>query len=304
MMGQINYAKGDLFIMLNHSHAQEKAPKRVVLLGAGGFVGKAAVAKMSARGFAVLGLTRQDIDLCQPQAVPQLAEVLRDGDCLVVVAAKAPCKNAEMLVANTIMMNNIIAAATDKALDHVVYISSDAVYADSDKPMTEESPKAPDSLHGVMHLARELMLGSVWQDRLAILRPTLLYGAQDPHNGYGPNQFRRLAAKGEPIKLFGNGEERRDHVYIDDVAELIARVVARRSTGTLNLVSGVVTSFRDIAAEVAARSPQPTEILTTPRRGPMPHNGYRAFTTAACQTAFPDFTYTALKAGLEKSCEN
>ena len=47
---------------------------------------------------------------------------------------------------------------------------------------------------------------------LAILRPTLIYGAGDPHNGYGPNRFRRLAATGKPIILFGEGEERRDHV--------------------------------------------------------------------------------------------
>jgi nucleoside-diphosphate-sugar epimerase len=37
----------------------------------------------------------------------------------------------------------------------------------------------------------------------------------DPHNGYGPNRFRRLAAGGEEIVLFGEGEERRDHVQVE-----------------------------------------------------------------------------------------
>ena len=37
------------------------------------------------------------------------------------------------------------------------------------------------------------------------------------------------------INLFGNGEERRDHVYIDDVAELMVRVLAHRSVGALNI---------------------------------------------------------------------
>src|SRR5256885_1405531 len=73
---------------------------------------------------------------------------------------------------------------------------------------------------------------------LAILRPTLLYGAEDPHNGYGPNRFRRLANAGADITLFGEGEERRDHVLIDDLAEIVLRVLKRRSTGTLNIATG------------------------------------------------------------------
>jgi UDP-glucose 4-epimerase len=41
------------------------------------------------------------------------------------------------------------------------------------------------------------------------VRSTLIYGEGDPHNGHGPNRFRRLAAAGQEIVLFGEGEERR-----------------------------------------------------------------------------------------------
>ena len=80
---------------------------------------------------------------------------------------------------------------------------------------------------------------------LAFLRPTLIYGANDPHNGYGPNRFRRQAAKGETITLFGEGEEKRDHVPVDDVAALVSACVAapqhrhaQYRHGRLDLVSG------------------------------------------------------------------
>ncbi len=133
------------------------------------------------------------------------------------------------------------------------------------------------------------------------LRPSLIYGAGDPHNGYGPNRFRRLAAKGEPIVLFGKGEERRDHVLIDDVAELAARVIYRRSTGALNAATGVVSSFRDIAEAVVTLSGRAVPIKETPRSGPMPHNGYRAFDIAACRAAFPDFSFVPLVEGLARA---
>jgi nucleoside-diphosphate-sugar epimerase len=169
------------------------------------------------------------------------------------------------------------------------------VYADSDRPLTEASCASPGSLHGAMHLAREVMFREL-KAPLAILRPSLLYGAADPHNGYGPNRFRRLAAKGEEIVLFGEGEERRDHVFIDDVAEIAVRVLFRRSTGVLNIATGEVHSFMEIARKISS-----AKIRTTSRSGPMPHNGYRPFDAAATRQAFPDFRYTSLDEGLQKA---
>ena len=133
------------------------------------------------------------------------------------------------------------------------------------------------SLHGAMHLAREIAFRSEIPTPLAIVRPTLIYGASDPHNGYGPNRFRRQAARAEEILLFGEGEERRDHVLVDDVAALILRIALRRSTGTLNIATGETYSFRAIAEMVVAAARKPLTIKGSPRHGPMPHNGYRPF---------------------------
>jgi nucleoside-diphosphate-sugar epimerase len=54
----------------------------------------------------------------------------------------------------------------------------------------------------------------------------------DPHNGYGPNRFRRLAAAGQEIVLFGGGEERRDHVLVDDVARDASRPLSCVPSGS------------------------------------------------------------------------
>jgi nucleoside-diphosphate-sugar epimerase len=218
-------------------------------------------------------------------------KIIKEGDAVVAAAARAPVKDSAMLVENMIMACAMVRALASAA--HVVNISSDAVYADSDRPLSESSCAEPGSLHGAMHLAREVMFRNEVKAPLAILRPSLLYGAADPHNGYGPNRFRRLAASGEPIVLFGEGEERRDHVYIGDVAELVARVLYRRSRGVLNVATGSVHSFRDIAQRFSKN------IKATPRSGPMPHNGYRPFDAAATRKAFPDFRYTSLDEGLK-----
>jgi nucleoside-diphosphate-sugar epimerase len=288
-------------ILLEHLNSGPENPSRVVILGARGFVGAAAERLLLTRGVPVLPLGRAELDLLSGDAAERLARELRPTDSVLVISARAPVKNAGMLVENVRMTENICNAFAGATLRHVVYVSSDAVYRDSESPLTERSCAEPSSLHGAMHLARELMLRSVVNAPLAMLRPSLLYGASDPHNGYGPNRFRRLAAAGEDIVLFGEGEERRDHVYIDDVAELIWRVLARRSQGVLNVATGEVASFREIAERVAKMAARPVAVRGSPRVGPMPHGGYRPFDAGATKAAFPDFRYTRLDEGLAKA---
>ena len=287
--------------MLEHLYAKPSSPERVVVLGAGGFVGTATAHRLSSDGINNLPLARSDIDLLSGNAAENLAASLFGSDALVVISARAPCKDVTMLGDNIRMIEKICAALQNSPVAHVVYISSDAVYRDSPDPLTEDSCAEPGSLHGVMHLAREIMLKSVVSCPIAILRPSLLYGAEDPHNGYGPNQFRHSALAGEPIKLFGEGEERRDHVLIDDVAELVYRVLMHRSEGILNVATGTVASFREVSELVLSHLDTPPETVTLPRSGPMPHNGYRPFDPAASHNAFPDFNYTPLAVGIEKA---
>ena len=287
--------------MLEHHTSKPEKPARVVVIGAAGFVGGAVASRLEKDGVAVLRISRKEVDLLAPDASLRLERLLKPTDSVVAVSAQAPVKNADMLVENLVMARAMVRALSTISVFHVVNISSDAVYADSDKPLTESSCASPGSLHGAMHLAREVMFQSGIKAPLAILRPSLLYGAADPHNGYGPNRFRRLAAKGEDIVLFGEGEERRDHVFIDDVADLVKRVLYRSSTGVLNIATGEVHSFADIARKAISLSGKNSSVKTTARSGPMPHSGYRPFDIAGCRRAFPDFRFTPLEDGLRKS---
>jgi len=270
-------------------------------MGAGGFVGGALVARLAREGVPVLALGHREIDLLAEDAAERLARMLRPDDAFVAVSALAPCRNSGMLVKNMMMAHAMVRALAASPVAHVINISSDAVYADSPGPLTESSCTAPSTLHGAMHLAREVMFRVEVPAPLAILRPSLLYGAADPHNGYGPNRFRRQAQRGEDIVLFGEGEERRDHVFIDDLAEIAAQVLLRRSNGEINVATGEVHSFRDIAEKVVRLSGKTVAVKGSPRSGPMPHNGYRPFEIAAFRNAFPDFRYTPLQAGLARA---
>jgi UDP-glucose 4-epimerase len=283
--------------VLEHLNPVRKAPSRVVIIGAGGFVGGAIGDQLAADKVPMLALTRKELDLLKPDASATLQRFLRADDSVVFVSALAPTRNNAMLIDNLRMAEAVCAALTAQPVGHLVYVSSDAVYSDDANPVTERSCQQPSSLHGVMHLAREIMLRTALKLPLAILRPTLIYGAKDPHNGYGPNRFRRLAAKGEAIALFGDGEEKRDHVHIDDVAALVSAVLQHRSTGTLNIATGRSASFREIAEMIAAFSSCSVEIRGSPRQNPITH---RHFDITDCLKVFPEFHYIPLREGLAR----
>jgi UDP-glucose 4-epimerase len=282
------------------SEPKARKPARAVVLGANGFIGGAVLRALHGAAVETASLGRPGLDLLRPEAVDQLAGALRADDALVFVSAKAPCKNSEMLLENLAMVRTVCATLQRRSVAHVVYISSDAVYKDSPHALSETSCAEPGSLHGAMHLAREIALRSEFAGPLTVVRPTLVYGLDDPHNGYGPNRFRRLAAAGQDIVLFGEGEERRDHVDVEDVAALVVRILLHRAGGIVNAVSGEVVSFRELAEFAATEFSPRVVVKGSPRSGPMPHNGYRPFERSAAERMFPGFRFRSWAEGLAR----
>lgn len=290
--------------MLVHHQDVPVPPSRVVVLGSRGFVGSHAVSHLDSLGIPVEAVPSTVVDLTDPGSIDLLKRRLRRDDVLVFVSALTPDRGRDIgtLMRNLKMVEHVAAALAAAPCAHVVYVGSDAVYADEANPVNEASVQSPSSFHGLMHFARERMLGESLKASatpLVCLRPSLLYGAGDTHNGYGPNRFLRTARTERKISLFGNGEEKRDHVFVDDVARVIGLVVRHRSEGALNVATGVSVSFAEVAASIVAQGGGAVQIERLPRGvGPITH---RHFDVTAMLKAWPDFTYTALADGIARS---
>ena len=124
--------------------------------------------------------------------------------------------------------------------------------------VTEDSPANPVSLYGVHKLASEKYL-QIYHQNFGL--PTIALRITNP---YGPRQqihhnrycmvgwFIRQALEGRTIQIFGDGQQRRDYVYIDDLAEAFLRCAVSREAigGVVNIGSGVPTRFRDMVETV------------------------------------------------------
>lgn len=286
--------------MLQHAYDSPQNPARVVVLGARGFIAQALLRELAAGAVPVLALGSSDVDLAAADAEERLAERLQPEDAVVMLSAITPDKgrDAAALMKNLAMAKAVCGAVARVPVAHLVYISSDAVYAFDRALVNEDTPAAPIDLYGCMHRTREIMFETAAKVPVAVLRPTLIYGAGDTHNSYGPNRFRRMAAKDGKITLGGNGEETRDHVFVDDAARLIALTLRHRSAGKLNIATGRSVSFLELAQLVAQHAGKAVQIVTTPRTAPVT---YRSFDVTACRKAFSTFSYTSLEDGLPRA---
>lgn len=248
--------------------------QRIVILGSKSFIAQELITKLKDLKFQVIEISRAKINFEDQKSVSKLKKIYKKNDKIVFVAAKAPVKNYTMLASNLKICENIINSLTNINFKQFLYISSDAVYSDSFKKIVEKSHTVPDSYHGFMHLIRERMLAN-FTKKLTIVRPTLVFGNNDPHNGYGPNMFIRNAQKKINIKLFGKGEEKRDHIYVGDVANIASACLKKNKLGIFNAVSGNLYSFNQISKLIKKK--YSIKVSFTKRKGPMPHNGYRAF---------------------------
>ena len=278
--------------MLTHQ-TSPAAPSRVVLLGAQGFLASRLRAALEQARTPVHAIGSRDVDLTDPGAAAALASTLREGDSVVFLSAVTPDKGKgiDALMANLRMAEQVCTALAKVRPGHVVYISSDAVYRETEPFIDERGPADSPGLYGTMHALRERMLTATLAagTPLAVLRPAAIFGPGDTHNSYGPNRFMGAAVADHTITLFGEGEEQRDHVFVDDVVRLLQAVLECRSSGVLNVVTGQSISFGDLARKVAAIAGNVAVEGRSRAAGPIRHRHYDA---TALFRSFPKFRFT------------
>ncbi len=310
--------------MLINTSATPRPPARVVILGARGFISRHLQAWCARSNVALLTLGSDAVDLTDTKNSLQLARLLRSDDAVIMTSMLTPEKGRDFraLMSNLRMAETVCLALQQAACSHFVYLSSDAVYDAHQTPLDEDSSREPTDLYALSHSAREMMLSSELEKKkipFCILRLTSIYGTEDTHNTYGPNRFVRSALRDGCIQVLGRGEERRSHVFIQDLVRLVGLVLQHCSSGTLNVAVRPAASFGEIAEIVVRLIGRPIRVEYAPRTLSVVHRPYKAtqvfrflynlgrpigpivhrtFLNSAVFKSFPGFDFTPLEEGL------
>lgn len=161
-----------------------------------------------------------------------------------------------------------------------VYASSAAVYGDvalaTGERISETTPTRPLAPYGIDKLTSEMhagVAGSLFGLRSFGLRFFNVFGpGQAPDSPYSGviSRFVAQARSGGPITIFGDGEQTRDFVHVDDIvrALMLAEAAAGTAAPVANICTGLPTSVNELATTIASQfEPASTVVRMEARRG-------------------------------------
>jgi UDP-glucose 4-epimerase len=240
----------------------------VLVTGGAGFIGSHVVEALAARGEDVMVL--DDLSSGKRENLPEVVEFVEGDirDPLVVgelytrskptvcyhlaaqidvrVSVARPDHDAAINVLGTV---NLLEAARPHGTKIVFSSTGGAIYGECDGPAPEDAPRRPIAPYGTSKLAAEEYLATynrLYGTGHVSLRYGNVYGPrQDPHGEAGVVAifFNALRA-GETPKVFGDGRQTRDYVYVGDVAR--ATLAAAERDGVYNVGTGRETSVVEL----------------------------------------------------------
>ncbi len=138
----------------------------------------------------------------------------------------------------------------------VVWASSAAIYGNRPAPMRESDEPTPLNAYGYSKLAME-RLAARWHAQAALpivgLRYFNVYGPGEGHKGKFASMIFQLAQQmksGHRPRIFHDGNQRRDFVWIDDVIQANVKAMEADGCHVCNVGSGVSESFNAVIAEL------------------------------------------------------
>lgn len=167
-----------------------------------------------------------------------------------------PLRTNEVNLGGTL---SVLEAARGLGVRRVVLAASAAVYGDGGSlPRVESLPPSPLSPYAVQKYGSELycqLYSGLYEVETVALRYFNVYGPrQDPESDYAAAipLFIDAAIKGEEVRIFGDGEQTRDFIFVTDVAEANLRAAQAPgiSGAVINVASGQRTSVNELVAVI------------------------------------------------------
>lgn len=277
--------------------------ERILVTGGAGFIGSHLVEALLEYGYSVRvlddlstgKLSNLPIDRCHLTLVvgdvadaSTVARAMKDCTAVVHLAAVASVQASVDDPIGTHQSNfigtlNICEAMRQAGVRRVVYASSAAIYGNNGEgtAISEDTPKNPLTPYAADKLASEHFLDFYRRQHglePVILRFFNIYGPrQDPSSPYSGviSIFSERAQKKLPITVYGDGEQTRDFVYVDDLVKILVQAVAEAKPRNepVNVGFNRSTSLNDLATMLSELLGWPLSLTyDAPRAGDIRHS--------------------------------
>lgn len=241
--------------------------KRSVILGAGGFIGINLANALAARDHEVVCFDRFISPHWPQEAIsitgefsdlpPELLAALDDATVYHLVSSCRPSQHTEMaadeVIADVVTTLRYLESTRARSVRWLFVSSGGTVYGpDVPCPTTEEAPTYPICSYGLVKLTLEkyfALYGKLHGTDFVVARVSNPYGPwQDPSRGQGViAALVYKALTGQAVEIWGDGENVRDYLYIDDTVRGLVELAKYGESGEVyNVSSGQGTSINEV----------------------------------------------------------
>ncbi|QNJ92958.1 SDR family NAD(P)-dependent oxidoreductase [Mycolicibacterium fluoranthenivorans] len=255
---------------------------RTLVTGAAGFIGSTLVDRLLADGHTVVGIddlsTGRRVNLTSAEADPDFTFIeadITDADLGAIVAEAKPevifhlaaqisvrhsVDNPQFdATVNVVGTIRLAEAARAHGVRKIVHTSSGgSIYGTPPVyPTGEDVPTDPASPYAASKVAGEVYLNTfrhLYGLDCSHIAPGNVYGPrQDPHGEAGVVAiFAKALLAGEATKIFGDGTDSRDYVFVDDVVDAFVKASGEAGSGQrFNVGTGISTTVRDLHSAIA-----------------------------------------------------
>lgn len=270
---------------------------RTLVTGAAGFIGSTLVDRLLADGHSVVGLDdlssgrsenlgqaeRHDAfefvkaDIVSADLTSLLADTKPEvifhlaAQISVKLSVDDPAFDSTVNVVGTVRLAEAARLAGVRKIVHTS--SGGSIYGTPPTyPTSEEVPINPSSPYAASKVAGEVYLNmyrNLYGLQCSHIAPGNVYGPrQDPHGEAGVVAiFSRALLAGKPTKIFGDGTDTRDYVYVDDVVNAFVLAAGEAGDGQrFNIATGTETSTRHLHSVIAKAAGAPDDPEMHPPR--------------------------------------
>ena len=268
--------------------------KKILVCGAGGFIGTHLVRSLRAQGHYVIGADLKfpefsitecnefhQVDLRNQRSVTRL--VKRDIDEIYQLAADMGGagyifigdNDADIMHNSAIINLNILHEMTFKKIPKIFYSSSACIYPernqlDPDNPVLTEAsayPADPDSEYGWEKLFSERLYASYARNYGIDVRVARLHNVFGPEGAYVGGRekapaalCRKVIQSNGVVEVWGPGTQTRSFMYIDDCIEGIHRLMSSTYTQPINIGSSRMIAINDLVQLISQVNSKPVKI--------------------------------------------
>ncbi len=256
--------------------------KKIIVLGASGFIGKNIALSLAKSKNKIVGTyfknypyeLKNKINLvkCDLRNPKQVINLTKKTDILIHCAAttsgaKDIVNKPYIHVTDNAIMNSVITrAAFENEVKHIIMFSCTVMYRSSKKPLKENDFNPNKEMYsnyfggGWMKVFTEKMsefYSRLGKNKYTVIRHSNIYGPYDKFDlekshVFGASITKVIKNKNGKIKIWGDGKEKRDLLYIDDLVDFVKKIMfkPKKSFCVYNIGLGKAISINELTRKI------------------------------------------------------